>query len=449
MNDKLFVVGLVLILIATIVSGCGPGRQRPTEAVEAPAEVRAARDAALAYVSERYGEEVPPPQTAWKEENITPGWPRMPVPGWSEYRFTAEDWVVTVGHAVLPPEQTIYQVKVKNRTGRFEWDGEVDAAGQVAERIAPTEVRAVLDAVMAYVSEYHSHQPAPEPGRIWMEERTTPEGWIGSTTYEFTAGDWVVTITSPVLPPERAVREVVVANETTGFRWEGKVDGAGNVTEAYASSEPVTDIRDPGQALQVALAYLGDWYGEQVPGAELTWIGDHPPAEDLIGSDTIEFTSDLAPGWVAAVTYGVVAPEAVVYQVVVNNEITGFQWEGEVDAAGQVTEKVAPSGLAKPQEASVDVSCADSMKLQSISGQLGVAVDSSFTVTLCSNPTTGFQWESARIGDPTVLEEASHKFVPPEGNGTPPPPGTPGKEVWTSRAPRAGRSSMSIEYSQP
>ena len=32
----------------------------------------------------------------------------------------------------------------------------------------------------------------------------------------------------------------------------------------------------------------------------------------------------------------------VVYQVMVANGATGFHWEGQVDAAGRVTEKVAP-----------------------------------------------------------------------------------------------------------
>jgi hypothetical protein len=256
MKGKLHTLGLALILSAVIVSGCGPFIARET--IEAPPEVQEARNAALAYVGQRYGEKVPPPETAWKEENITPGRPEAPVPGWVEYRFNAANWVVTIGHAVLPPEQTIYQFKVKNRTRQYEWEGQVDAAGRVVEQIAPDEVRAALDAVMAYVSEYYSDQPAREPGQIRMEERTTPEGWVGSTTYECTAGGWVVTITTPALPSERAVREAVVANETTGFRWEGTVDDAGNVTEAYASSAPVMDIRDPGQALQVALAYLSE-----------------------------------------------------------------------------------------------------------------------------------------------------------------------------------------------
>ena len=101
------------------------------------------------------------------------------------------------------------------------------------------------------------------------------------------------------------------------------------------------------------------------------------------------------------------------------------------------------------QEASVDVSCDDFMKLQSISKELEVAVDSSFTVTLCSNPTTGFQWESAKISDQTVLAQVDHKFVSPEEYETPPPPGTPSKEVWTFKPLKAGKSTISVEYSQP
>jgi hypothetical protein len=338
-RKRLLILGIVLSLSGWILGGCGPG---PAEDVDVPESVVEARDAALAIIGERYAAEAPATGLTWAAENITPGWPDRPVAGHVDYRFTADEWVVSVGYAVLPPEQTIYKVVVTNAATRFEWRGQVDAAGQVSERIAPNEVRAARDAAMAYISEYYSDQPGLEPGQIWMEERTTPEGWIGSATYQFTAGDWVVTITDPVLPPERTVRGVAVTNESTGFRWDGEVDAVGNATEASASSEPVMDIRDPGQALQVALAYLSERYGDQVPRAELTWIGDHPPAEDLVGSDTIEFTSESAPGWVAAVTYGVAAPETVIYQVVVKNPTAAFRWEGQVDATGQVTELAGP-----------------------------------------------------------------------------------------------------------
>lgn len=339
MRKRRLLLGILLLLSAWILGDCGP---RLAEEDEVPDSVLQARDAAMAIIGERYPAEAPATEITWTAENITPGWPDRPVPGQVDYRFTADEVVVSVSYAVLPPDQTIYKVVVTNHATRFEWRGEVDAAGQVSEQIAPDDVRAARESAMAYISEFYSDQPTLEPGQVWTEERTTPEGWIGNTTYEFTAADWVVTITDPVLPPERTVRGVVVANESTGFRWEGNVDAAGNVTEADASSEPVMDIRDPGQALQVALAYLGERYGERVPRAELTWIGDHPPAEDLFGSGTIEFTSESAPGWVAAVTYGVVVSETVVYQVVVKNPTAAFRWEGQVDASGQVTELAEP-----------------------------------------------------------------------------------------------------------
>jgi len=97
----------------------------------------------------------------------------------------------------------------------------------------------------------------------------------------------------------------------------------------------------------------------------------------------------------------------------------------------------------------VNVSCDDFMADQHISKEVQVAVGDSFTVTLCSNPSTGFLWsESAQISDQTVLQQTDHKLVTPESE-PPPPPGTPGQEVWTFKALKKGTSTISMEYSQP
>ena len=102
-----------------------------------------------------------------------------------------------------------------------------------------------------------------------------------------------------------------------------------------------------------------------------------------------------------------------------------------------------------PKQASVEVSCDDFMKLQHISKEVQVPAGDSFTVTLCSNPTTGFQWsESAQIDDQTVLQQIDHKFVSPESE-PPPPPGTPGQEVWTFQTLKKGKTTVSMEYSRP
>ena len=76
-------------------------------------------------------------------------------------------------------------------------------------------------------------------------------------------------------------------------------------------------------------------------------------------------------------------------------------------------------------------------------------VGEELTVTLGSNPTTGFQWsEVAEISDETIIQQVSHEYVGEEYE-TPPPPGTSGKEVWTFEALKKGTITIFLEYSRP
>jgi len=69
------------------------------------------------------------------------------------------------------------------------------------------------------------------------------------------------------------------------------------------------------------------------------------------------------------------------------------------------------------------------------------------TVTLGSNPTTGFEWsEEAEISDESVIKQVSHKFV---GPGIDKPPGTSGEEVWIFKALKRGTTTIYMEYSRP
>jgi len=96
---------------------------------------------------------------------------------------------------------------------------------------------------------------------------------------------------------------------------------------------------------------------------------------------------------------------------------------------------------------SVEVSCNDFFQQPHISKQIEVTAGGIFTVTLCSNPTTGFQWaESAEISDQTVVRQKSHEFIASENKGV---VGAPGKEVWTFKALKKGTSTISIDYSRP
>lgn len=75
-----------------------------------------------------------------------------------------------------------------------------------------------------------------------------------------------------------------------------------------------------------------------------------------------------------------------------------------------------------------------------------IAVAGTLTLTLESNPTTGFQWELSSISDQNVLEKQSNTFEAPEESGM---VGAPGKEVWVFKALKKGTSTISLEYSRP
>ena len=98
-------------------------------------------------------------------------------------------------------------------------------------------------------------------------------------------------------------------------------------------------------------------------------------------------------------------------------------------------------------QASVEVSCDDLMNVDHVTRQVEVPVDGTLTVTLCSNPTTGFQWsEKAEIDDQTIVKQTEHEYVAPKQTGV---VGAGGKEVWTFKALLKGTTEVAMEYSQP
>ena len=104
-----------------------------------------------------------------------------------------------------------------------------------------------------------------------------------------------------------------------------------------------------------------------------------------------------------------------------------------------------------PAEMKVDVTCDEFMAQKYISKEVEVPLNGQLVVTLCSNPTTGFQWsETAQIVDQNMVEQIDHAFVSPEVNSDKAPAtGTPGEELWTFQATERGTTQITMEYSRP
>lgn len=65
--------------------------------------------------------------------------------------------------------------------------------------------------------------------------------------------------------------------------------------------------------------------------------------------------------------------------------------------------------------ATLEITCDLFQEDQYFTWEVDVSPGDSVVVTLCSNPTTGFQWaESAQISDQTVLKQTDHEYEPAE-----------------------------------
>lgn len=104
-----------------------------------------------------------------------------------------------------------------------------------------------------------------------------------------------------------------------------------------------------------------------------------------------------------------------------------------------------------PKQTAVEVPCDELANQKNVTRQVEVGVRDTLTVSLCSNPSTGFAWsESAQISDLTIVQQTDHKYVAPTAtSGTTPATGTPGQEVWTFKALKQGTSTIYVEYSRP
>jgi inhibitor of cysteine peptidase len=82
---------------------------------------------------------------------------------------------------------------------------------------------------------------------------------------------------------------------------------------------------------------------------------------------------------------------------------------------------------------------------ENLQGQIEVTVSRDFSITLASNPTTGYQWELADPLDEAVVKLVSREYKGPETKLI----GAGGQEIWTFRAVSRGQTLISLKYVRP
>ena len=77
--------------------------------------------------------------------------------------------------------------------------------------------------------------------------------------------------------------------------------------------------------------------------------------------------------------------------------------------------------------------------------EIEAGVNQTMTITLCSNPSTGFSWEDP-VGEGDAVVELTERAVHETVGG---PPGEAGQELFTFRTVSAGEAVIHYVYSQP
>jgi hypothetical protein len=121
---------------------------------------------------------------------------------------------------------------------------------------------------------------------------------------------------------------------------ESAAVSAGAAVEVAGAPKPTQapiEVPDPARARDAALAYVAANYSDQAPAPDLAWTEEAIASDGELGDPTFQYA---AAGWTVTVSFPLVAIQKTICTVVMEDQATGFHWEGGVDVAGQVTELV-------------------------------------------------------------------------------------------------------------
>ena len=104
---------------------------------------------------------------------------------------------------------------------------------------------------------------------------------------------------------------------------------------------------------------------------------------------------------------------------------------------------ISPLSCITSRDINVDITCDQFNENHHTRNEFQVEIGDKIRVKLCSNPTTGFQWEYETTVK-NVLKEEDHDFEEPKEDV----PGAAGIEVWTFEAAEKGTTEVRLVYSQ-
>jgi len=98
----------------------------------------------------------------------------------------------------------------------------------------------------------------------------------------------------------------------------------------------------------------------------------------------------------------------------------------------------------------IDLTCDDFTSQNHITKSVTLGKSGSLTVSLCSNPSTGYQWtEAAAISATSVIRQVSYSYVAGTANSEEMIVGAPGQDTWVFDPQNEGTSTIAFTYGRP
>ena len=114
--------------------------------------------------------------------------------------------------------------------------------------------------------------------------------------------------------------------------------------DANANTTTITVVIGSAQSARDAvMLYIRDHYGLNIPSAGTAWTEEAFTAEGVTSTAALKFTAN---DWIATIIFPKLAPEAIIYTTSVHNSITGFNWSGQINADGTITEIIVQQSTA-------------------------------------------------------------------------------------------------------
>ncbi len=95
--------------------------------------------------------------------------------------------------------------------------------------------QAARNAAMLYIRDHYGLF-VPTKNEAWNEEDITPQGMVGSSAYQYIAGNWSASVIFPLVPVNEIIYTVLITNEGINFAWEGVVEAFGQVSETSSTT---------------------------------------------------------------------------------------------------------------------------------------------------------------------------------------------------------------------